>query len=206
MTPFHDVTARPGLLLQPNIDTDVIIPINRLSLISKDRLGPYAFEAWRYLENGEPDPEFFLNRPQFNDCPILITGPNFGCGSSREAAVWALMGTGIRCIIAPSFGDIFFGNAFENGLLPIRLPDAELQALVECAKNDREVTIDLPTQSVRAEGFDARFVIDPIRKDMLVRGVDGLDHCLEWRDAVRSWQLEARKTLPWLWPGSMDRR
>jgi 3-isopropylmalate/(R)-2-methylmalate dehydratase small subunit len=123
MQPFRTVTGIAAPLLRANIDTDMIIPVQRLVGASRDGLGPYGFERFRYLADGSDNPEFPLNRDAFRNAPILLAGENFGCGSSREGAVWTLMGMGLRCVIAPSFGDIFHNNCFQNGLLPVRLPE-----------------------------------------------------------------------------------
>src|SRR5919205_1213678 len=123
MQPFTKVGGPAAPLLRANVDTDLIIRIERLVGTRREELGPFAFEALRRRADGSEDPDFVLNRPEYRGAPILLAGPNFGCGSSREGAVWALMGAGIRCVIAPSFGDIFFSNCFQNGLLPVVLPE-----------------------------------------------------------------------------------
>ena len=127
MTPFTTVTDIAVPFLRANVDTDVIIPIQRLVGTGREGLGPYAFERQRYLADGSDDPAFPLNRSEYKGSAILLAADNFGCGSSREGAVWALMGMGVRCVIAPSFGDIFFANCFQNGLLPVRLPMAMIR-------------------------------------------------------------------------------
>ncbi|MFC7538308.1 3-isopropylmalate dehydratase small subunit [Siccirubricoccus deserti] len=155
MQPFRTVTGIAAPLLRANIDTDMIIPVQRLVGASRDGLGPYGFERFRYLADGSDNPEFPLNRKAFRTAPILLAGENFGCGSSREGAVWTLMGMGLRCVIAPSFGDIFHNNCFQNGLLPVRLPEALIRRIaeaVEASPGNARVTVDLERQEVITPG------------------------------------------------------
>lgn len=146
MEPFTVLEGIAAPLLRPNINTDIVIRIERLRDLDQDKLGPYAFESWRYHRDGTEDPSFVLNRPPYRDARILIAGENFACGSSREAAVWALQGFGIRCVVAPSFGPIFFNNCFQNGVLPVVLPAKAVESLaaeVEATQGKGRVTIDL---------------------------------------------------------------
>ena len=145
MQSFSRVAGPAAALPGDNIDTDLIIRIERLAHGPREELGRYAFEALRHLPDGGENPAFPFNQPMFRVAPILIAGANFGCGSSREGAVWALMGLGLRCVIAPSFGDIFFENAFKNGLLPVILPEHEVRALLDylAATNDPTLSVDL---------------------------------------------------------------
>ena len=131
MDKFIRVTGAAAPLMRINIDTEVIIPMNRLVAHKRDELGRYCFEAWRYGPDGSENPEFVLNKPRYREAKILVAGENFGCGSSREHAVWSLSNFGFCCIIAPSFGDIFYWNCFQNGVLPIRLPEEQVQALAD---------------------------------------------------------------------------
>ena len=141
--PFTVVSGAAPYLPRANIDTDVIIRIERLTSLPKEQLGPYAMEALRYRADGSDDPDFILNRLTFRGAPILLAGDNFGCGSSREGAVWALQGIGVRCVVAPSFGDIFYSNCFQNGVLPIRLPAPEVEALAAACADGAPLTVDL---------------------------------------------------------------
>src|SRR5262245_19092793 len=129
MEKFTKLTGSAAPLMRQNVDTDVVIPILRLIGRKRGELGQYCFEPWRYRPDGSENPDFVLNRPRYRGANILVAGENFGCGSSREAAVWSLMDCGFRCVIAPSFGDIFHANAFQNGMLPIRLPKSEVDRL-----------------------------------------------------------------------------
>ena len=128
MTPFTTLDAKAAPLMEQNVNTDIIIPIHRLRDVPQEKLGPYAFEPWRYLPDGSDNPEFFMNKPAFKGAEIVVADENFACGSSREGAVWAMMGMGVKAVIAPSFGPIFFNNCFQNGVLPIALPREEVLA------------------------------------------------------------------------------
>uniref|UniRef100_UPI0035CB174C 3-isopropylmalate dehydratase small subunit n=1 Tax=uncultured Enterovirga sp. TaxID=2026352 RepID=UPI0035CB174C len=179
------VSGPAAPLLRAQIDTDVIIRIDRLTSLKRDELGPYAFEPLRYLPDGGEDPDFVLNRPTFRRAPILLAGANFGCGSSREGAVWALMGAGLRCVIADSFGDIFYNNCFQNGLLPVALPAATIEQLAAEAAGGAPVTIDLVKQVVTSpEGARIAFNIDPQRREILLEGLDDLGQTLRQRGAI----------------------
>ena len=200
MQAFTTVTGRAAPLLIANVDTDVIIRIERLAGVPRTELGRYAFEALRYCANGSDDPEFVLNAPEFRGAPILLSGPNFGCGSSREAAVWALMGIGIRCVIAPSFGDIFYSNCVQNGVLPVALDEAGVQQLAESASTGRNVTVDLMQRRVTADGDAALpFAIDVLRRDQLLSGRDAIDLALSDRPTIQAWQEADRARRPWVW-------
>ncbi|MEM9140806.1 MAG: 3-isopropylmalate dehydratase small subunit, partial [Pseudomonadota bacterium] len=158
------------------MDTDVIIRIERLEL-DREALSPYAFEAWRYTSEGVENPDFVLNQDAWRGAPILLAGPNFGCGSSREGAVWALAATGIRAVIAPSFGGIFRNNCYQNGVLPVVLPEAVVQELAEIAKMQPEApfTVDLERQVVvPPNGAPLGFEIDALRRRGLMAGLDDL--------------------------------
>ena len=164
MQPFETVTGRAVHLPQANLDTDVIIRIERLT--SGQPLGNYAFEALRYRPDGSENPDFPFHQPGCQGAPILIAGPNFGCGSSREGAVTALLAMGLRCVIADSFGDIFYGNCFQNGLLPIRLPAAEITALVA---ESGDVTVDLHAGTITTpSGRIIPFTLDALRRTALL--------------------------------------
>jgi 3-isopropylmalate/(R)-2-methylmalate dehydratase small subunit len=182
-----------------NVDTDVIIRIERLTAPDQTVLGHYAFEALRYRPDGSENPDFVLNSAPYRGASILLAGPNFGCGSSREAAVTALMGLGIRCVIAPSFGDIFFGNCFQNGLLPIRLSEPEVSALARQAVAGEPFTIDLQAQVVIVGGEQHPFDIDSQRRESLLAGLDDLGLTLMQLDRIRAWQAADRQSRPWVW-------
>lgn len=204
MTPFTSVTGPAAPLLRTNIDTDVIIRVERLVGTAKAEMGAHAFEVWRRRADGSEDPAFVLNREPFRGAPILLAGANFGCGSSREGAVWALMGAGFRAVIAPSFSDIFANNALQNGLLPVVLPEeavAALAAAVELAPGNARVTVDLERcVVVGPEGDAHRFEIDPARREALLAGLDDIGLTLRQAPAIAAWQAEDRAARPWAWP------
>jgi 3-isopropylmalate/(R)-2-methylmalate dehydratase small subunit len=203
VTPFTTVTGPAAPLLRPNIDTDVIIRVERLVGTTRAEMGAHAFEVWRRRADGSEDPEFVLNREPFRRAPILLAGPNFGCGSSREGAVWALAGAGIRAVIAPSFSDIFAANALQNGLLPVVLPEAtvrRLAAAVERAPSEALVTVDLERcVVVGPEGDVHRFEIDPARREALLAGLDDIGLTLREAGAIAAWQERDRAARPWVW-------
>ncbi len=199
MKPFTEVEGRAAPLMRANIDTDVIIRIERLTEIPNDQLGPYAFESIRYLEDGAKDPAFIPGRDEFAGAPILITGDNFGCGSSRESAVWAIQAMGIRCLIAPGFGDIFRNNCFQNGVLPIVMPEAEVKALAALALDGARFRVDLRENRIEADGRAWPFELERLRKDMLLAGLDEIELTLRDDDDIRAWQERDRQQRPWIW-------
>jgi 3-isopropylmalate/(R)-2-methylmalate dehydratase small subunit len=181
MQSFVSHTGRVVSLTRANVDTDQIIPKQFLKRIERTGFGPALFFDWRYRADGSPNPDFELNRPGAQGATILITGPNFGCGSSREHAPWALAEYGFRAIIAPSFADIFFSNCCQNGLLPVVLPEDKVQVLARRAESgeDYRVTVDLEQRSVTdAEGWTASFELDDYRREMLLRGLDEIGKTL----------------------------
>jgi 3-isopropylmalate/(R)-2-methylmalate dehydratase small subunit len=181
MQPFIRHTGRTVALERANVDTDQIIPKQFLKSIERSGFGAALFYDWRYLPNGQPNPDFELNRAEARGATVLLTGANFGCGSSREHAPWALADYGFRAIIASSFADIFYANCCQNGLLPVALPQAAINELFRRhhAVPGYEVTVDLDSQSVRdTGGFEARFEIDPYRRDMMLRGLDEIGRTL----------------------------
>lgn len=172
--PFSSITAVAVPIAQANVDTDQIIPARFLSL-PRDEMKPYAFRDQRFNDNGTPKPEFVMNRPEYASAGIIVAGRNFACGSSREMAVTVLVDNGFRSFIAPSFGDIFFNNCFQNGVLPIMLPEPRINELLRFLMElpGAEITVDLPTQTVKGpDGKTDTFAIDSFRKDCLLRGVD----------------------------------
>jgi 3-isopropylmalate/(R)-2-methylmalate dehydratase small subunit len=197
-------------LNRANVDTDQIIPKQYLKSIRRTGFGDYLFDAWRFEDEGDigvtPNErrlnhQFVLNQPRYQDASILLAGRNFGCGSSREHAVWALAEYGFRCVIAPSFADIFYSNCFKNGVLPIVLNDKDVEELMALAETEAglTLTVDLPAQTValgdeRRFGFD----IDPNRKRMLVEGLDDIGLTLAEADAIRRFEGRHRERMPWL--------
>ena len=203
MEKFTTVSGPAAPLLAANVDTDVIIPIQRLLGSGRTGLGPHAFERLRYASDGAENPDFVLNRPPYRDSPILLAGPNFGCGSSREGAVWALMGLGVRAVLAPSFGDIFFNNCFQNGLLPVVLPGdaiARIAAETEAAQGARHTTIDLADQVVVTPGGERiPFPIDARKKEALLEGLDDIALTLRLKDRINAWYAADRARRAWAW-------
>ena len=193
-----------------NVDTDAIIPKQFLKSIHRSGFGPNLFDAWRYLDTGEPgmdpatrkpNPDFVLNQPRYQGASILIARKNFGCGSSREHAPWALQQYGFRAIIAPSYADIFHNNCYKNGLLPIVLPDFHLDHLFQevAAHNGYRLAIDLPAQTVTTpSGQVMRFDVEPFRKECLVNGWDDIGLTLRRQDAIRAYEEKRRAAEPWI--------
>src|SRR5260221_3079603 len=201
--PFTTLTAIAATLMHTSIDSDVIIRIDRIVGNSvRGNLGKWAFGALRYLPDGSENPEFILNREPYRQAEILITGPNFGCGSSREAAVWSLQEMGIRAVIGSSFGDIFFANCFQNGILPI-IVDKDIvdgiAAEVELTQGAGRVGIDLEEQTIISPtGKQLRFEIDPRRREGLLQGLDEVALTLQRDDEIRAFQLSDRDARPWI--------
>lgn len=201
MQAFTTVTGPAAPLMLANVDTDVIVRIERLTTLDRQALGPYAFEALRYRADGSEDPGFVLNQLAFRGAPLLLADANFGCGSSREGAVWALQAIGVRCVVAPSFGDIFRANCFQNGVLPIRLPAEQVQALAKQAAGGGEFTVDLQAQRLTApDGTTLPFDIDALRRESLLAGLDEIGLTLQHTDAITAWQANDRALRPWNWP------
>ena len=210
MEPFRLHTGLVAPLDRENVDTDAIIPKQFLKSIHRSGFGPNLFDAWRYLDRGEPgqdpaarrpNPDFVLNQPRYRGASILLARQNFGCGSSREHAPWALQQYGFRALIAPSYADIFFNNCFKNGLLPIRLPeDAVAQLFAEVAAFDGyQLTIDLAQQVVKKpDGTALGFEIEPFRKDCLLGGLDDIGLTLRHAEKIRAFEAERLLKMPWL--------
>ena len=217
MDPFTQHTGIVAPLDRENVDTDAIIPKQFLKSIHRTGFGPNLFDAWRYLDTGEPgqdpasrrpDPGFVLNQPRYQGASILIARKNFGCGSSREHAPWALQQFGFRAIIAPSFADIFFNNCFKNGLLPIVLPDFHLDHLFQevAANAGYRLSIDLPAQKVATpSGQSFGFEVEPFRKECLVNGWDDIGLTLRRADAIRAYEERRRAAEPWIFAGGPAR-
>ena len=202
MTPLTTVSGPAAPLMASNVNTDVIIRIERLMLVARDELGPYAFEAWRTRDDGTPDPDFVLNQPVWRDAPILLTGANFGCGSSREGAVWALNCLGIRAIIAPSFGAIFASNCYQNGTLPVILPAETVTTFAQIARAqpDAPFTVDLERRVVvPPNGAPVPFEIDELRRRSLLTGLDDIELTTRRLDEIAAFQAADQKTRPWVY-------
>ena len=202
MQPFTTLTGIAAPLPLVNVDTDKVIPAKWLKTIKRTGLGGALFETLRYREDGSENPDFVLNREPYRRAEILITGENFGCGSSREHAVWALQGFGIRCVIAPSFADIFFNNSFKNGVLPVVLPQEQVDILLREAgeAEDPTFTINLETQEIhRPEGNAViPFEVDPWRRHCLLNGLDDIALTLEKGARIDSFEAQQRTAQPWL--------
>ena len=200
---FNKLSAIAAPIMRGNIDTDVIIRIERLVGNSiRGTLGKWAFGALRYLHDGSENPEFILNREPYRQAEILVTGPNFGCGSSREGAVWSLQEMGIRAVVGSSFGDIFFANCFQNGILPIIVDKATVDSLaaeIELTQGAGRVGIDLEEQTIMSPtGRQIRFEIDPRRREGLLQGLDEVALTLQRDDEIRAFQASDRAVRPWI--------
>jgi 3-isopropylmalate/(R)-2-methylmalate dehydratase small subunit len=210
MKPFtkHDGLVAP--LDRANVDTDAIIPKQFLKSIKRSGFGPNAFDEWRYLDQGEPgksnhyrplNPEFVLNQARYQGASVLLARENFGCGSSREHAPWALEDYGFRVIIAPSFADIFFNNCFKNGILPIVLPAETVDRLFKdaFANEGYAITVDLAAQTIATPTGDSiGFDVDPERKNRLLNGLDDVGITLKFVDAIKAYETKRRQEAPWL--------
>jgi 3-isopropylmalate/(R)-2-methylmalate dehydratase small subunit len=166
----------------------MIIPKQFLKTIKRTGLGKNLFDEMRFTQDGKEIPEFILNREPYRKANILVAGENFGCGSSREHAPWALLDFGIRCVIAPSFADIFYNNCFQNGILPLQLPPEQVAALMEDAKAGREITVDLEQQIVRAGNKQFSFVIDSFKRDCMLKGLDAVGLTMQHTDAITAFE------------------
>jgi 3-isopropylmalate/(R)-2-methylmalate dehydratase small subunit len=200
MQKFTTLTGIAAHLPMINVDTDMIIPKQYLKTIKRTGLGKGLFAELRYDEEGKPLPDFVLHKPPYDQAVILITGENFGCGSSREHAPWALLDFGIRCLIAPSFADIFYNNCFKNGILPITLPQEEIDKLIDDASRGANavLSVDLERQEIRGpDGGKIHFDIDPFRKRCLIEGLDDIGLTLEKADAINAFEQASRAARPW---------
>ena len=211
MEPFRVVTGLVAPLDRANVDTDAIIPKQFLKSVNRSGFGPNLFDAWRYLDAGEPgmdtsrrplNPDFVLNEPRYHGATILLVRRNFGCGSSREHAPWALGDYGFRALIAPSYADIFFNNCFKNGLLPIVLPESDVARLFDDAEAfpGFRLTIDLDRQTVATTdgGVVFPFSVDAFRKHCLLNGLDEIGLTLTHADAIRAFEAKRKAEQPWL--------
>ncbi len=198
MDKFKTVTGIAIPLGRPNIDTDVIIPAHYLKTITREGLGKGAFETLRKNADGSDNPDSIFNKPRYQHAPLLIAGDNFGCGSSREHAAWALTDLGVRAVLAPSFSDIFSGNAYKNGILTVVLPQAAIDRLLEIAP-EGEITVDLENQVVTTN-FQDRFTfeLDPFRKHCLMNGLDEIGMTLEMASQIQKFEAALGVGKPWI--------
>jgi 3-isopropylmalate/(R)-2-methylmalate dehydratase small subunit len=191
MEPLTRVSGVVAPLPRPNVDTDQIIPKQFLKRIERTGFGEFAFYDWRYLPDGSLNPDFELNHPAYRDAAILVTGRNFGCGSSREHAPWALREMGFRVIIAASFADIFFNNCIQNGMLPITLPEEQVQEIIRRAERNPgyRLTVNLESRSLYdSEGFEESFEIDPFTQDRLIKGLDEIGLTLQAAGEIEAFE------------------
>ncbi len=210
MEQFGRLTAIVAPLDRANVDTDAIIPKQFLKSIQRTGFGPYLFDEWRYLDVGQPgqdcsnrplNPDFVLNQPRYQGAKILLARENFGCGSSREHAPWALKDYGFDVIIAPSFAEIFFNNSFKNGILPIVLPDETVDQLFKevAAQEGYQLTVDLEAQTItKPNGEVIAFEVDPFRRHCLLEGLDDIGLTLQHADEIRAYEERRKQEAPWL--------
>jgi 3-isopropylmalate/(R)-2-methylmalate dehydratase small subunit len=199
MTPFTSLTATAAPLPLMNIDTDMIIPTQFLKTIKRTGLGGSLFYEMRYDMDGKIVPDFVLNRAPYTQAQILVAGANFGCGSSREHAPWALLDFGITCVIAASYADIFYNNCFKNGILPVVLPQAQVDVLLKIAEAGQPITVDLPSQTVSAGDQSFAFEVDAFRKHCLINGLDDIGLTLEHEKNITTFEQKQNAALPWLY-------
>jgi 3-isopropylmalate dehydratase small subunit len=202
MEPFHKITGRAAPLPIANLDTDQLIPKQFLKTVTREGLGKGLFYDFRFDFDGRRKDDFVLNQPSYQGTQVLVCGENFGCGSSREHAPWALLDYGVHCVIAPSFGDIFFNNCFENGLLPIVLSEEEVHELMHEARGGNHLfTVDLESQTVTSpSGKPYRFDIHPGRKEKLLKGLDSIGETLERTADIDRFESARALQTPWLEP------
>jgi len=201
MDKFTTLTAVAAPLNMINVDTDMIIPKDYLKTIERTGLAKGLFAELRYHDDGSPNPDFVLNKPAYKDAKIIVAGDNFGCGSSREHAPWALLDYGVRCVISTRFGDIFHNNCFKNGILPIRVSQEDLDKLMDDAERgaNATLTVDLEQQEIRGpDGGTVTFEIDPFKKHCLLNGLDEVALTLEKSDRIAAFEKEAAMERPWV--------
>ncbi|MBF0334024.1 MAG: 3-isopropylmalate dehydratase small subunit [Alphaproteobacteria bacterium] len=201
MDKFTVLTGVAAPLAIVNIDTDMLIPKQFLKTIKRTGLGKNLFDEMRYTQDGKEVADFVLNQPAWRQAKILVAGKNFGCGSSREHAPWALLDFGIRCVIAPSFADIFYNNCFKNGILPIALPQDQVDQLMDDARKgaNAQMTIDLAAQTIkRPDGGTIAFDVDPFRKHCLLEGLDDIGLTLRKAAAIDGFEARLRQSMPWV--------
>ena len=200
MKPFRKHTGLVGPMDRVNVDTDQMVPKQFLKLLTREGYGRVLFYDWRYLPGEKPNPEFVLNKPRYAGASVLLARANFGCGSSREHAPWALLDFGIRCVIAPSFADIFYNNCFKNGILPIKVPKEVCDELMEDAKKGANavMTIDLESQTIsRPDGEKVHFELEPFRKHCLINGLDDIGLTEAKNADIGAYEQKAKLQRPW---------
>ena len=198
MEKFNNLRSIPSYLSLQNIDTDMIIPKQFLKTIKRTGLGKSLFYEMRYDENGKENVEFILNREPYNKSKILLAGKNFGCGSSREHAPWALSDFGIKCVISASFADIFYNNCFKNGILPIRIDDKVVIELAEYSNRKEEIEISLEKQEIKYGNKVANFELDPFKKKCLMEGLDDIALSMEKISSIDNYEKKIQATKPWV--------
>ncbi|HYD17331.1 MAG TPA: 3-isopropylmalate dehydratase small subunit [Patescibacteria group bacterium] len=200
MQKFDKLTGPAAPLNMVNVDTDMIIPKQFLKTIQRTGLGRYLFNDLRFTPEGIEKPDFVLNKPAYRQAQILVAGENFGCGSSREHAPWSLLDFGIRCVIAPSYADIFYNNCFKNGILPLVLPKEQVDELMKDAEAGLELTVDLQNQTVLGGNRkEYKFEIDPFRKKCLLNGLDDIGLTLEKETDISKFEGGQKNSQPWLY-------
>jgi 3-isopropylmalate/(R)-2-methylmalate dehydratase small subunit len=198
MQKFNSLTSIPAYLPIVNIDTDMIIPKQFLKTIKRTGLGKNLFFEMRYDDNGNEIKDFILNQEPHNQSKILIAGKNFGCGSSREHAPWALLDFGITCVISSSYADIFYSNCFKNGILPIILPEEKIKELSEYSKRKEEISIDLKEEKIIFGNNEIKFDIDPFKKKCLLEGLDDIALSLAKKDKINNFEKNLKNSKPWI--------
>lgn len=201
MEKFTKLTSVAAPLPLINVDTDMIIPARYLKTIKRTGLGKSLFYVLRFDDDGQERPDFVLNKPAYKDAEILVAGNNFGCGSSREHAPWALADFGIRCVIAPDFADIFYNNSFKNGMLLIKLPQEQVDKLMDDAERgaNATVTVDLESQEIKGpDGGTIKFDIDPFKKHCLLNGLDDIGLTMQKEDKISAYEAQKKASQPWL--------
>ena len=198
MQKFNSLTSIPAYLPIVNIDTDMIIPKQFLKTIKRTGLGKNLFFEMRYDDNGNEIKDFILNQEPHNQSKILIAGKNFGCGSSREHAPWALLDFGITCVISSSYADIFYSNCFKNGILPITLPEEKIKALSEYSKRKEEISIDLNEEKIIFGNSEIKFDIDPFKKKCLLEGLDDIALSLAKKEKITTFEENLKNNKPWI--------
>ncbi len=198
MQKFNSLKSIPAYLPIVNIDTDMIIPAQFLKTIKRTGLGKNLFFAMRYDDNGTEIKNFILNQKPYNNSQILIVGKNFGCGSSREHAPWALLDFGITCVISSSYADIFYNNCFKNGILPIILEEDKIKELSEYSKRKEEISVDLKKEKIIFGNSEIKFEIDPFKKKCLLEGLDDIALSLEKEKKIFSFEKNLKNTKPWI--------
>ena len=191
MQPFIKHTGLVAPLDRVNVDTDQMVPKQFLKLITREGYGRFLFYDWRYFEGEKPNPDFVLNQPRYKGASVLLVRANFGCGSSREHAPWAILDYGFRAMIAPSYADIFYNNCFKNGILPVTLPDAQMDELFRRTEQNvgYRLTVDLETQTITDEsGLNISFEIDPFRRECLLKGLDEIGQSLRFEDQIAAYE------------------